>query len=617
VGASEAANLVKQAVDILDVVGRVVALRRVGNRHVGLCPFHQEKTPSFHVDASNQFYHCFGCGAGGDVLSFVMKQQNVTFGEAIRFLAERYQVVLPEDDGNAWRKRAHDSAYTREREQLFEVIEAASDFFYRQLHHSPEGKIARDYVLRRRLPAEVVETERLGFAPARWDALSSFMEQSGFDLQLAEKAGLLSRSAKNRLFDRFRNRLIFPIRNESNRIVAFGGRTLSQGEGERTGDHKDGAGQGHEPKYLNSPETALYHKGKMLYQLARAREACRTVRQVVLVEGYMDLLAFHAHGFSRVVATLGTALTPQQVRLLARMADEVVLAYDGDEAGERAMLRALPLLQQEELTATCIHFPEGLDPDDFLKREKLEGFERLLLERRDVGVYAIEKALRQWDGSAAGRSKVLAETKPVVQGARQAVLRADYIRLVAERLGVSENAVMLQMEQRGAARGTRPGRATPHQSRLDLSRSQEENILRLMIKYPALIAEAETARATTFFQNIHVKAVAEALIAADRDSGGAFSASAVYDGLTEESQRELFTRFLLEPFELEEPQVLMRDWLEALCGGCSKTLRCDQLNEALKHAESAGDSERRNEILKEMLERFRGDKKAKGLSEGV
>jgi DNA primase len=617
VSASEAANLVKQAVDILDVVGRVVPLRRVGNRHVGLCPFHQEKTPSFQVDASNQFYYCFGCGNGGDVVSFVMRQQNLSFGEAITFLAERYQVVLPEDDGNASRKRAHDDASAREREQLFRIMEAGSDFFYRQLHHSSEGKIARDYVIRRGLPKEVIEGERLGYAPARWDALSGFLEQSGFDLHLVEKTGLLSRSAKDRLFDRFRNRLIFPIRNESNRIVAFGGRALSQEIPRGSVESAASAGRDYDPKYLNSPETVLYHKGRMLYQLARAREACKGVRQVVVVEGYMDLLAFHAHGFLRVVATLGTALTPQQVRLLSRMADEVVLAYDGDDAGERAMLRALPLLQQEALTATCVRFPGGLDPDDFLKLEKLAGFERLLQQRKDVGEYAIEKALTGWDGSAAGRARVLAEVKPVVQGAREPLLRSEYTRLIAERLAVSENAVMLQLEPRGASVGTRALRTVQPQGRLDQSRSQEENILRLMIKYPGLIAVGESAQAITFFQNGTVKAVAEGLMAADRAPDGAFNASAVYDGLMEESQKELFTRFLLEPFELEEPEVLMRDWLDALCGSCSKTLKRDELNEALKQAESDGDSRRRNEILAEMMDRFCAKKKAKGLSEGV
>ena len=602
-GASEAANLIKQAVDILDVVGRVVPLRRVGNRHVGLCPFHQEKTPSFHVDAANQFYHCFGCGSGGDVLSFVMKHQNLSFGEAIEFLAERYQVVLPEDHRPGSHKGTRDDASVKEREELFRVMEAASEFFYRQLHHSAEGKAARDYVRRRGLPAELVEGERLGYAPARWDGLSSFLDQAGFDPLLAEKTGLLSRSAKNRLFDRFRNRLIFPIRNEANRIVAFGGRTLAKENPARNDESSTASGRDFEPKYLNSPETVLYHKGRLLYQLARAREACKSTRQVVLVEGYMDLLAFHAHGFLRVVATLGTAVTPQQVRLLARMADEVVLAYDGDEAGEKAMLRALPLLQQEAITATCVQFPEGLDPDDFLKREGLAGFERLLQQRSDLGRFAIEGALQEWDGSGAGKPRILARVKSVVQGARQPLLRSEYTRLIAERLAVPESTVMLELQQGGGGQ-SRPMRAVRSPVCVDQLRSQEENILRLLVKYPELIAEAKTAGATVFFQNRNVKAVAEALMAVEFGPNKPFDASVVFNRLTEESQRELFTRFLLEPLELEEPEVHMRDWLEALCGSGTKSLQRDELNAALMQAESDGNAERRNEILAEMMNRF-------------
>ncbi|MHC1743144.1 MAG: DNA primase [Syntrophobacteraceae bacterium] len=615
-GASEAANLIKQAVDILDVVGRVVPLRRVGNRHVGLCPFHQEKTPSFHVDASNQFYHCFGCGSGGDVLSFVMRHQNLSFGEAIEFLAERYQVVLPEDHGKGSQNRGRDEAALKEREELFRVMEAASEFYYRQLHHSSEGKIARDYIIRRGLPAEVVEGERLGYAPPRWDGLSTFLEQAGFDLLLGEKSGLLSRSAKNQLFDRFRNRLIFPIRNETNRIVAFGGRTLGKEEPRGNDGTSGSTGRGFEPKYLNSPETVLYHKGKMLYQLARAREACKAVRQVVLVEGYMDLLAFHAHGFLRVVATLGTALTPQQVRLLARMSDEVVLAYDGDDAGEKAMLRALPLLQQEAITATCVRFPEGLDPDDFLKEERLAGFERLLEQRSDLGRFAIERVLEEWDGSAAGKAGVLTRVKPLVQGARQLLLRSEYTRLIAERLSVPENTVMLEIQQGSGGQAT-PLRHGQARMRVDQHRSQEENILRLLVKYPALIAGAKSSGATDFFQNKNVRAVAEALLAVEYVPDKPFDASAVYDSLTEESQRELFTRFLLEPLELEEPEVQMHDYLTALREGGSKTLRLKALNEALHQAEADKDSVRMLEVLAELRRFHDGKKKAKGLSEGV
>ena len=233
-------------------------------------------------------------------------------------------------------------------------------------------------------------------------------------------------------------RLIFPIRDERGAIVAFGGRILSQ-------DEKN------EPKYLNSPETPVYHKGRMLYQYAVAREACRKVRQVLLVEGYMDLLAFHAQGFYRVAATLGTALTSQQVRLLSRMCDEVVLAYDGDDAGERAMLRALPLFLSEELSVSCIRFPDGLDPDDFLKKFGLAELERLIEHREELGAYAVRKAVSSWDGSSAGRVQIFSELQPIFQTVRQPLLKSEYLRIIADRFSITEEVAEAQLlhEKRG------------------------------------------------------------------------------------------------------------------------------------------------------------------------
>jgi len=413
---SDAATLVKEAADIVDVVGQVVKLRRVGNRYLGLCPFHQEKTPSFQVDAENQLYYCFGCGSGGDILSFVMKSQNIAFGEALQSLAERYHVHLPEEEPSHAQREAK-----READGLYLVLEAANQFFTGQLHHSPAGELARRTIEQRGLPARVVEEQRLGYAPNRWDGLLQHLRQSGLDPQLGVKAGLLVISAGERLYDRFRHRLIFPITNDRGKVVAFGGRSLD----------------GSDPKYLNSPETALYHKGRMLYNLGRAREACRQTRQVVLVEGYMDLLAFHCQGFYRVVATLGTALTAQQVRLLARLADEVVLLYDADAAGERAMIRALPLFLQERLAVTCPKLPAGMDPDDFLKAEGLEGLDRILRDRQDLGQVAVEQILAGWDGTTAGKTTIIDELQPLLDAVQQPVLYDEYLRLAGGRLALS------------------------------------------------------------------------------------------------------------------------------------------------------------------------------------
>jgi DNA primase len=584
VGASDLAALVKQAADIVDVIGRVVSLRRVGHRHVGLCPFHQEKTPSFHVDSENQFFHCFGCGQGGDVLTFVMKHQNLTFADAIRYLADRYHVVLPETSTSTG---GASEVSRKDRDALYRVVEAGADFFYGQLHHSSEGRAAREYLKKRGIPDEIVEAERMGYAPDLWDGLLRHLDHCGFDLKLAEKVGLLTRSARDKVYDRFRNRLIFPIRDEQNRVVAFGGRSLPR---DGAADPRSGgSARSEEPKYLNSPESPLYHKGRMLYQFARARDACRNNRQVVLVEGYMDLLAFHIHGFHRVVATLGTALTTHQVRLLARVSDEVVLAYDGDEAGEKAMLRALPLFLEQELTVSCVRFPDGMDPDDFLRARGMDGLEKILSEREDLGRYAIGKILGGWDGSTGGKARIVNEVKPLLQSVRQPVVHADYVRMVAERLSTSEDAVRDQIGRGGGIR------ARPHASFRKGARPQgdepgslEESIVRLMIHYPGFITDVEQSGALDHFGDTKVRRLAEVLVRSPHPPSGSFNASEVFQKMEDPDLKALLTRFMMESGELADVETHLRDWLQALCECKPRRSRLCALSEALDRAQRDG-----------------------------
>ncbi len=583
------ATLVKQAVDIVDVIGRAVKLRRSGNRHTGLCPFHQEKTPSFQVDAENQLYHCFGCGAGGDVISFVMKHQNLTFTDAVKYLSDRYNIPLPQQDNES------DSALLlagrKEREEILAVVECACEFFYRQLRMSEEGRVARDYIVKRELPQEVVEAQRLGFAPARWDGVLQYFRKKGFGPELGVKAGLLGQGSgdPSKFYDRFRNRLIFPITDERGRTVAFGGRSLS-------------AGEQNEPKYLNSPETPVYHKGRMLYQYGAAREACRQVRQVVLVEGYMDLLAFHAKGFFRVTATLGTALTAQQVRLLARISDEVVLAYDGDDAGEKAMLRALPIFLQEEVPVSCIRFPDGMDPDDFLKKHGISGFEELLGRRAELGAYAVRKAMDDWDGSAAARTKIFSELQGIFQSARQPLLRAEYLHLIADRFSISEELARAELEhdRRGKGeKGPRSYRPAPCIPKVE-TESLEEKILRLIVKHPQLAGTVRECGALGCFRESKLCEIAKVLCRAGFCETGEFSSSQIYDLLAQADLQELYTRYLLEPYELEEPEIQLSGWLNALLVNECKRKRME-LVRVLREAEQQGDTDRIRTIQLEIM----------------
>lgn len=583
------AALVKQTVDIVEVIGRTVHLRRSGNRHVGLCPFHHEKTPSFQVDADNQLYYCFGCGTGGDVLSFVMKHQNLTFADAVKYLSDRYNIALPHRDHPVPDDML--LAGQQERKRILAAVECSAEFFYRQLHIAREGRLAREYIARRGLPEEVVEAQKLGYAPAGGDRLFSHLKNSGFDPELAVKAGLLSRSSNepSNFFDRFRNRLIFPIRDERGAIVAFGGRILSQ-------DEKN------EPKYLNSPETPVYHKGRMLYQYALARQACSKARQALLVEGYMDLLAFHAQGFYRVTATLGTALTTQQVRLLSRMCDEVVLAYDGDDAGEKAMLRALPLFLSEELSASCIRFPGGLDPDDFLKKYGMAELESLIEHREELGAYAVRKAVSAWDGSSAGKVQIFSELRrDIFQNVRQPLLKSEYVKIIAERFSVSEKVVEAQLlhEKRGRPESARTHFRSINHHRPPEIKSLEEGIIRLMIKYPALVQWVRESDALSCFEESKLAAMADVLCRAGFCSAEEYDSSSVYELLRESDLHELYARYLLDPYELEEPEIQLRDWLKALIKRMAKK-REHSLREAVREAERRGDRDQVTNLLMEI-----------------
>ncbi len=312
------AEILRRA-DIAEVIGEHVALRKVGTGYQGLCPFHPDSKPSFHVNGVRQFFHCFGCGAGGNVFHFLMRLHHLTFPEAVRKIAARYGLALPEGESSPEEKRRKD-----QRDSLLEANDLAAKFFRRFLL-GPEGEQARLYLDTRRISRETQEAFGIGLAPQGWRGLVDHLRRSAFPLSAAEDAGLVIRRKEGGHYDRFRGRLIFPIHDEGGRVIGFGGRALTD----------------ETPKYINSPDSAVFSKGKNLYGLNLARGAIRDLDSVVVVEGYTDLLALYQAGIRNVVATLGTALTSDHLHTLKRYTDSVIHVFDGDEAGERATVRAL------------------------------------------------------------------------------------------------------------------------------------------------------------------------------------------------------------------------------------------------------------------------------------
>ena len=406
----DAVQRVKDAAQIVDIIGECVSLKRAGSNMKGLCPFHGEKTPSFTVNPVRQSFHCFGCGEGGDVLSFMMKYYNLTFPETIKQLAQRYQITLQEQQFTS-----DDKKKAEKRQKLFDANERATRVYHEYLLNNPEAAQARDYLTKREIPQEKIIDFQLGYAPESWDFLSNKVSKSSVTQGEAEEAGLLVRKESGRFYDRFRDRILFPIFDLTGRVAGFGGRILGEGE----------------PKYLNTPETLIFDKGRMLFGLFQNRDAIRKSRQAVVVEGNFDLLALVSFGLDNVVAPLGTALTQSQIRLLKGYADEVILLFDGDEAGIKAAMRSVPLFLAEQVAGRVALLPAMHDTDTYIRAHGKEGLEKYIVNALPILEFAFEHLKDKHGTSMTGKGKILEELEPLIQASgsspfQQSVLISEF-----------------------------------------------------------------------------------------------------------------------------------------------------------------------------------------------
>lgn len=441
--------------DIVDVVSDYVPLKRRGRNHFGLCPFHDEDTPSFSVNQDKQIYKCFGCGKGGNVLSFVQEADSLSFAEAATKLAERCGVTIPEEAPSREQQQRQ-----QQRQALLAMHSRAAEIYAALL---PESRQAQAYLSRRGVEAEIARRFGLGVAPeADWQKLSALLLEEGYSEELLIKAGLSSRSAKNsKLYDKFHGRLIFPIRDHRGATVAFGGRAM--------GDEQ--------PKYLNSQTTPIYNKSQLLYGLDIAGPQIRKSAQAVIMEGYMDVLTAHQFGVDNAVASLGTAFTAEHARLLSRYAPDspqrlqVLLAFDGDGAGAKAALASLDKLHSlDYVEARVLVFPEQLDPDDFLRKYGMKGWKRLL-EKHCYPMldYLLLRALERHDiSNAAGKGQVVAELLPALNKTRSSTERDSFIRELARRLQVDPEAIRADLgrgHDQAQRDGGRRGEQLPQRQR--------------------------------------------------------------------------------------------------------------------------------------------------------
>ncbi|HWX25578.1 MAG TPA: DNA primase [Vicinamibacteria bacterium] len=433
---------VRRAADLYRVVSEHVTLKKVGASSKGLCPFHQEKTPSFNVRGDH--FHCFGCGEGGDVFKFLMLRERVSFPEAVETLAQRFGLPLPEKSFEAGPDR-------KERDEILALMEAASDH-YRKTLWSAGGTRARDYLLGRGFEKETLEAISAGAARDSWTDLLDALKKR-FSPQLLTAAGLVLEKTGGH-YDRFRNRAIFPIRNDGGKVVAFGARSLD----------------GSEPKYLNSPETAIYQKGRTLYGLSWAKEAFRKEGRCVLVEGYLDVARALASGISEAVATCGTALTPGHARLLRRFVETVFVNFDQDEAGQKAARKSLDTLLEEGLVVRVVELPQGHDPDSFLKAFGAEAYRERLAEAPEGMEWLVRRALAEHHPSTPrGKANYLEALLPTLAHIGSPVERKAWFDLIVERGELDPRAAEDQLRKTGSARKTpapEPQRAPPARAKL-------------------------------------------------------------------------------------------------------------------------------------------------------
>jgi DNA primase len=547
------AERVKQQADIVRVVGEYVRLKKTGKDFSGLCPFHQEKTPSFTVSPLKQIFYCFGCGKGGDVFNFVMDMEKSAFPEAVRTVAEKCGIAIPRPRERSPEERQEN----QQRAALIEMHREAQTFFTKQISGTPEGKAARAYLEDRGLDKEAIERFGIGYAPSAGDALTRSLKQK-YAENLLLQSGLVSRGEQGgRLFDRFRRRITFPIANDSGKIVAFGARAL--------GDDQ--------PKYLNSPETPIYSKSNVLYHMDRAKEALRRSDFAVLVEGYMDAIAVARAGISNVVASCGTSLAEPQIKLLSRFTKRVIVNYDPDNAGQAATERSVSLLLEQDFEVRVLALPavgdKKADPDLFIREKGAEEYTKLLKDSPPYVDYLIARARKMDLTTGEGKRRAVNFLLPYVQKIPNTILRSEWATRIAQQLHLDEPVLRAALSKA----------ATQRHSELKIqpelvgrsAKPVERRLIRMLAEAEGFRRElAQRLQAAHLYHGLETEKVFAALIAASL-ADEPIQATEVATKLEERDRRILF-EILFE--EASEPT-----WEEAI--SCVEALQHRQAEREL------------------------------------
>jgi DNA primase len=585
----------RRQADIVRVVGDYVTLKKKGANWMACCPFHQEKTPSFSVNPSKNIFYCFGCGKGGSVFNFVMELEGLSFPESIRVVAEKAGVPLPElvDDKRFESKR-------KEADEVVQLNAWALEFWEQHLAETnAEARAAREYVEGRGITDETRKVFRLGYAPNSWDALGLYLKSKGASVGQIERSGLVVKKEQGGYYDRFRGRLIFPVLDAQGKPVAFGARAMREGD---------------EPKYLNSPETAAYTKGRHLFGLNVSRDEIRKRKFVILVEGYLDLIVPFQHGVRNVVASLGTALTQEQAKLLVRFARKVVVNYDGDRAGVSASKRAIEVLLPEDFEVKILVLPDGADPDEFIRAHGVEEYN----QRRGQAVphiqFVLEQALRERSlRNPAQKAEAVEEVLPFVRAVRRPVERREYFDMMMDALRVEEQGLRQELWKTVTARGSADDAARSDvkkriiRAELIAPTVAEQRLLELLVHDEELRRHFLPQVEESDYADLPTGAVFRAL--KELDARGEAVDFSTLGRLTEDDPAVADIVPLVLMHEPERAEGEATDAFLTEAESCLMTLRLMSYDRRLKElaaeivaADRAGEEARRDELIMEDLE---------------
>jgi DNA primase len=566
------ADKVKQQADIVRVIGEYVRLKKSGQSFQGLCPFHQEKSPSFNVNPTRQMFYCFGCNKGGDIFTFIQEMEKCEFPEAVRLVAEKSGISIPQPKPRSPEERRENQA----RATLQEMHREAQSFFAKQLSSTAEGKAASAYLQDRGLNPETITRFGIGYAPAGGDVLLRHFKQK-YPEKLLVESGLISRDQTGRLFDRFRRRITFPISNESSKIVAFGCRAL--------GDDQ--------PKYLNSPETPIYSKSNILYHLDRAKEGIRREDFAILVEGYMDAIAVARAGLSNVVASCGTSLAEQQIKLLARFTKRIIVNYDPDTAGQAATERSLTSLLEHDFEVRVLALPpigdKKADPDLFIREKGAKAYIQALKESQPYVDYLIARAQKMDLTSGEGKLRALNFLMPYLQRIPNALLRSEWATRISQQLRIDEPVLRAALSKAASERRSEV-KAQP-QLVGKAAKPLERRLIRMLAEAEGFRRElAQRLQQGGFYQGMETEKIIAALIVASLSDQPMHPTE--IGAHLEERDRRLFFEILFEP--AQEPS-----WEEA--ESCLEALERKQIERELTRIQLEIEAKPEPTVLRALL----------------